>query len=97
MMSSVISILIHIFQAGSWHDITDTIIKDPILIIDLFLRFFYLSVSTATLCGKLLFRWHPSYSVVGESLQGIFFLVGGNKIKFAIVVVIGKKGWFIHF
>ncbi len=43
---------IDLFQAGSWHDITDTIIKDPILIIDLFLRMFYLSVSTATLCGK---------------------------------------------
>ena len=39
-------------QHQSWKDIGDPVLKDPILIIDLFIRMFHLSVSTATLCGK---------------------------------------------
>ena len=50
----VLFLYLFTIQHKSWKDIGDTgtILKDPVLIIELFLKMIHLSVSTATRCGK---------------------------------------------
>ncbi|CAH1772762.1 unnamed protein product [Owenia fusiformis] len=62
-------------QKSSWKFISEDLYVDPVLVIELYLKMFYLSVSTATLCGSCNITPKEWYNYIFVSLQMLLSFV----------------------
>ncbi|XP_033764267.1 uncharacterized protein LOC117345308 [Pecten maximus] len=77
-------------QPGSWKDIRESVEENPGLIIALYTKFLYFSVSTATLCGTASTSPYEWYNFIFVSLQMLLsFMYFASVLGHALTPIAG--------